>query len=117
MSTVVSTTALIGSIPIAIMVNKPNQEITIKAGTIVASLLPVSLSEINNTTLIVKKGSPEFMKNTKWNTLIRERGDVSQELNSKGEWTHFYRNAVDHKGEKYGEHEAKKIIMKVLNEN
>lgn len=117
MSTVVSTTALIGSIPIAIMVNKPNQEITIKAGTIVASLLPISLSEINDTTLMVKKGSPDFMRNPKWNTLIRERGEVSQELNSKGEWTHFYRNAVDHKGEKYGEHEAKKIIMKVLNED
>lgn len=117
MSTVISTTALIGSIPIALMVNKPNEEIFISAGTIVASLLPISLSDINNTNITVKNGSPDFMKDKNWNNLIRERGEVSQELNSKGEWTHFYRNAVDHKGNKYGEHEAKKIVMRIKYED
>lgn len=117
MSTVVSSTALIGSIPIALMVNKPNEEIFIKAGTIVASILPVFLNKINDISLTVKSGTPDFMKDSEWNSLIRERGDVSQELNSRGEWTHFYRNAVDHRGEKYGEHEVKKIIMRVINED
>jgi len=117
MSTIVSSTALIGSLPIALMINKPNEEILIEAGTIIASIMPVFLNEINDTTLTVKRGIPDFMRNEEWNNLIRERGDVSQQLNSKGEWTHFYRNAVDHKGEKYGEHEVKKIVMKVINED
>jgi hypothetical protein len=57
------------------------------------------------------------MSDEKWNDRIRERGEVSQKLNSKGQWTHFYRNAVDHNGDSYGEHEAKKILIKVKNEN
>jgi hypothetical protein len=99
------------------MINKPNEEILIKAGTIVASVMPVFLNKINDMTLTVKNGLPDFMRDEEWNNLIRERGDVSQQLNSKGEWTHFYRNAIDHRGDKYGEHEVKKIVMKVVNED
>jgi hypothetical protein len=117
MSTIVSSTALVGSLPIALMINKPNEEILIKAGTIVASVMPVFLNKINDMTLTVKNGLPDFMRDEEWNNLIRERGDVSQQLNSKGEWTHFYRNAIDHRGDKYGEHEVKKIVMKVVNED
>jgi hypothetical protein len=116
-STIISSTALIGPLSMALMVNKPNEEIFISAGTIVASIMPVFLNQINDTTLTVKRGAPDFTKDPEWNILIRERGDVSQELNSKGEWTHFYRNAIDHRGEKYGEHEVKKILMRVINED
>lgn len=116
-STIVSTTALIGPLPIAIMATRPNHQIKIKAGTIIASVMPVFLSEMNQIDLTIKTGVPEFMKSQEWNNLIRERGEVSQKLNSKGEWTHFYRNAVDHNGNKYGEHEVKKITMRVKNEN
>jgi hypothetical protein len=116
-STVISTSALVGSLPIALMVTKPNEEILIPAGTIVASILPISLSELNNTEIVIKDGRPDFMYDPEWNTRMRERGDASQKLNSSGEWTHFYRNAVDHNGDSYGQHEAKKIIIKVADEN
>lgn len=116
-STIISTSALTGSLPIAVMVTKPEEEIIIPAGTIIASILPVSLTELNNTEVSIISGQPDFMSDDKWKERIKKRGQVSQKLNSKGEWTHFYRNAVDHNGEAYGNHEAKKIIIKVLNEN
>ena len=57
------------------------------------------------------------MKQAEWNKKIQDRGAASQEKNSKGEWTHFYRDAVDHNGDKMGDHEVKKILMRVTYEN
>lgn len=116
-STIISTSALIGPLPIALMVTKANQEITIPAGTIVASILPISLTELNNTEISVIDSAPGFTSDPSWVKRIIERGNVSQKLNSQGEWTHFYRNAVDHNGDEYGEHEAKRIIIKVSHED
>lgn len=112
-STIVSSSALIGPLPIALMVTKANSIIKIPAGTIVASVLPISLSEMNQTTLNIINKAPGFMSDPSWNRMVAARGIASQELNSKGEWTHFYRDAVDHEGNPYGEHEVKRIIMRV----
>jgi hypothetical protein len=45
-----------------------------------------------------------------------DRAKASEAKNSVGDWTHYYRDAVDHNGDSVGEHEAKKIIMKVIND-
>lgn len=116
-STIISTSALIGPLPIALMVTKENQLIRIPAGTIVASIIPISLTNMNETQMIVKSGAPEFISDPNWVKRITDRGDASQKMNSRGEWTHFYRNAVDHNGEAYGKHEAKKITMSVKHED
>lgn len=112
-TTITSTSALIGELPIAWMVTEPNIEITIPAGTPIASILPISLKDIQSYNLDIIDGIPEYMRTQEWNDRVRERGRVSQEKNQAGEWTHFYRNAIDHTGEPFGEHEAKKIIMRV----
>lgn len=114
-STIVSTSALVGSLPIALMVTKPHENIVIPAGTIVASILPISLTELNNTEVSIIPGRPKRMSDPEWNDRMRKRGEESQRLNSSGEWTHFYRNAVDHNGDKFGKHEAKKIVIRVTN--
>lgn len=116
-STIISTSAIVGPLPIALMVTKPNELITIPAGTIVASILPISLKQLNDLEVSIIPEVPNFISNPEWNKRIQERGNASQELNSKGEWTHFYRNAVDHNGDPYGEHEAKKILIRIKNEN
>jgi hypothetical protein len=115
MTTLISPTALEGQLPIAWMITEPNVEITIPANTPIASLLPISLLDIQNYPITVKSGRPDY-ENEKWLKRMRERGDRSQELNMAGTWTHFYRDAVDHNGEKMGEHEVKKIIMEVKHE-
>lgn len=114
MTTLISTSVLVGDLPIAWMITEPNIEITIPANTPVASVLPISLLDVQSYELEVRNGRPEYEDN-EWNQRMRDRGQASQEKNSRGEWTHFYRDAVDHTGNVVGEHEAKKIIMKVTN--
>jgi hypothetical protein len=114
MTTILSTSALASDFPIAWMITEPNIEITIPANTPIAAILPISLSSIQSYELEIRNERPEY-ENDAWNKKMRERGEASQAKNSKGEWTHFYRDAVDHNGDSLGEHEAKKIIMKVIN--
>jgi hypothetical protein len=113
-TTLTSTSVLVGDLPIAWMITEPNLEITIPANTPVASVIPISLTEIQSYELDVVKGRPPY-EDSDWSQRMRDRGFVSQEMNSKGDWTHFYRDAVDHLGAPFGKHEAKKIIMKVKN--
>lgn len=111
-STIISPSALQGELPFAVMITEPNIEIKIPAGTPVVAVMPVSLMGIQDYEAIVYKGSPPYI-NDAWNDKMRARGEKSQELNSRGEWTHFYRDAVNHEGKPQGAHETKKIIMKV----
>jgi hypothetical protein len=114
MSTVISSSVLAGDLPIAWMITEPNIEITIPAGTPVAAILPISLVDIQSHEIEVRNGRPPYEDNL-WNSRMRDRGAVSQDKNSRGEWTHFYRDAVDHNGDPVGYHEAKKIVMRVIN--
>jgi len=94
------------------MITEPNIEITIPAGTPIAAILPINLTETQEYEVSVHNRRPPYEDNA-WKNRMRQRGEKSQELNMAGNWTHFYRDAVDHDGEPLGEHEAKKIIMKV----
>jgi hypothetical protein len=116
MTTIVSPSALQGDHPIAWMVTEPNIEIVIPAGTPIASIFPISLTSVQNYQLNLSSGRPSYQDDV-WGTMMKERGDVSQQLNNSGKWTNFYRNAVDHRGNPSGKHESKKIIMKVNYEN
>lgn len=114
MTTLISTSVLASELPLAWMITEPNIEITIPANTPVASVLPISLLEIQSYELEIRSGRPEH-EDASWHNRMRDRGEASQKKNSMGEWTHFYRDAVDHTGAFFGKHEAKKIIMKVNN--
>jgi hypothetical protein len=113
MTTLISTSVLQGELPMAWMITEPNVEITIPANTPVAAVLPISLSQIQDHDLEVILGVPEFQTDPAWQENAAQRGEAAQAMNSKGEWTHFYRDAVDHNKCPVGNHEAKKIIMKV----
>jgi hypothetical protein len=112
MTTLISSSVLHGPLPIAWMITEPNIEITIPANTPVAAILPISLSDIQNNELEIRTGLPDYQDDA-WRENVRQRGEASQEMNSVGKWTHFYRDAVDHNGLPVGSHEAKKIVMKV----
>lgn len=111
-TTLISTSVLANDFPIAWMITEPNIEITIPANTPIAAILPISLSDIQENELEIKRGRPEY-ETQEWQQNMLKRGEASQVMNSKGEWTHFYRDAVDHNGCPAGYHEAKKILMKV----
>lgn len=112
MTTIISPSALQGELPIAWMITEPNIEITIPAGTPIAAVLPIGLNDLQEYKVSVYNQRPPYEDNA-WKNKMRMRGEKSQELNMAGNWTHFYRDAVDHEGNPLGEHEAKKIIMKV----
>lgn len=112
MTTLISTSVLENELPIAWMITEPNIEITIPANTPIASILPISLSQIQDYELEIRNGRPPH-ETPDWQDNMRKRGEASQAMNSSGEWTHFYRDAVDHNGCPVGHHESKKIIMKV----
>ena len=112
MTTIISPTALQGELPIAWMITEPNLEITIPANTPIASIIPISLSALQDYPITVKKGPPKY-QDLEWHQKMSGRSQKSQELNMSGVWTHFYRDAIDHNSNKMGGHEAKKIVMKV----
>jgi hypothetical protein len=74
-----------------------------------------SIKDIEKHEIFIKNGSPDLWSTREWQEKMRDRSAVSQEKNSVGDWTHFYRDAVDHNGAPMGSHEAKKVIMKVTN--
>jgi hypothetical protein len=110
-TTLISTSALPGSLPIAWMITEPNIEITIPAGTPVAAVIPISLTNLQEYELIISKNSKPHFDDS-----MKARGDAAQAKNAVGDWSHFYRDAVDHLGNPFGKHEAKKIVMKISKE-
>lgn len=109
-STLISTSFFKGEFPIAWRITRPNVEITIPANTPVISVIPISLSELNNSEMIL----------TDMNTLPEnfwpreDYGQIVYELNKAGKWSNFYRDAVDHKGNSVGKHEVKTLRLKVV---
>lgn len=116
MTTILSTSVMENDFPIAWMVTRPNVEIVIPAGTPIAAIVPISINDIQSHEIVLKNGVPDKWSTPWWNERMQGRSKASQEKNSIGEWTHFYRDAVDHTGLSVGEHEVKKVIMKVSNE-
>jgi hypothetical protein len=108
-TTLISTSFLDQEFPSAIRITEPNKVITIKAGEPFATLIPISLFNICNVELNLK----DFNFDEEWNSNNIERGKVASEIVNSGQWTNWYRDAVDHKGNIVGEHELKSIKLKI----
>jgi hypothetical protein len=111
-TTFLSTSFFIGEIQSAWRITKANVPITIKAGTPVCSIVPINLSKLNNSELHIKSLS----EMPKLNFNGEEYGIESERISKTGNWTHFYRNATDHKGNVLGKHEIKTLRLKTINE-
>ena len=44
---------------------------------------------------------------------LSEYGKASGEITQSGQWTNFYRDAVDHLGNSLGEHEVKTLKLSI----
>jgi hypothetical protein len=107
-TTLISTSFFKGELPIAWMVTIPHLEITIPAGTPVASVMPISLSELQNKELLVIDSPPvaEFFEP------MVGYSEVASEASKSGKWAHLYRDAVTATGAPMGRHEVKAIKLK-----
>jgi hypothetical protein len=108
-TSVVSTSFMNDTFPIAWKITRPNTKIFIPAGTPVITLIPISLTEFSKTELniydLIEKPDDAIERENKLK--------VWKEIVQKGGFTNFYRDAVDYKGNKLGEHELKTLNLKI----
>jgi hypothetical protein len=108
MSNIISTSFYDNPLPLAIKSKSPNKKVLIKSGTPLATIIPISLSELNNTSIKMVEYKDQDRKRMEANISY---GEAAQVLNSSGEWTDWYRNAVNEKQEILGSHEVKTLKL------
>ena len=108
-TSLISTSLLGDTFPIAWKITRPNTKIFIPAGTPVITIIPISLTEFSKTELniydLIEKPDDAIERENKLK--------VWKEVVQKGGFTNFYRDAVDYKGNKLGEHELKTLNLKI----
>lgn len=110
MSNLISTSFYDNPLPLAIKAKKANVETVIKAGTPIATIIPISLTSLNNTCIEINSYKDEGGIRVK---ALSDYGQAAQEVNSSGAWTDWYRDAVNEKGESLGSHEVKTLRLSV----
>jgi hypothetical protein len=110
MSNLISTSFFDNPLPLAIKAKSANKEVTIKAGTPLATIIPISLTNLNNSTIEIVNYKDEDRSRTESNIAY---GEAAQVLNSSGQWTDWYRDAVDENGKTRGQHETKTLKLYV----
>lgn len=111
-TTLISTSFFNSSFPCAWRITSPYKIITIKAGTPIIALVPISISTINNSSATIHNMNQYKPKN-----IINNEFPVKIRQKVKGLWTDLYRDAVDLYGRKIGNHEAKSIKMFVIEDS
>jgi len=109
-SSLISTSFLDTDFPLAIKCKTANKKIVIKAGTPIATIIPISLTSLQNESVEMFNFEPtqEYFEK------LRSYGEAAQKINQSGEWTDWYRNAVNEKGETIGSHEVKNLKLSVI---
>jgi hypothetical protein len=110
MSSLISTSFLDSDFPLAVKCMTANKEITIKANTPIATIIPISVSSLKDESITIVN----FENIAERNAQMQAYGDAAQEINQSGEWTDWYRNAVNEKGESIGSHEVKNLKLSVI---
>jgi len=110
-TTLMSTSFYNSDLPCAWRITEANKEITIKAGTPVIAVLPISLTNLQNTELHMKHRNDIPISYSQDYIGYHE---VIGQINQSGKWSDFYRDAVNHEGKTVGEHEVKLIRLKVM---
>ena len=110
MSNLISTSFYDNPLPLALRAKKANEKVVIKAGTPIATIIPISLSNLNNSTIEVFDYKDE---NGLRNQANISYGEATQALISSGNWTDWYRDAVNEKQESLGDHEVKVLKLNV----
>lgn len=108
LTNIISTSFWNSPIPVSWKITRPNVEITFKANEPVIAMMPVSLSNLNDS--IVNLYSNPYNAH-EYHKKLTDYGNVILENNKIPKWSDFYRNATDERGNKIGEHEVKKIKL------
>jgi hypothetical protein len=113
MSSLISTSFFDNPLPLAIKARSANKNVSIKAGTPLATIIPISLINLNNSFIKINKFQDEDGKRKK---AEMSYGQEAQKINQSGGWTDWYRDAINEKGESLGSHEVKTLKLIVEDE-
>jgi hypothetical protein len=110
-SSLISTSWMDNGFPLAIKAKTANKNILIKSGTPLATIIPISLTQMDNTSIEMI----DYIDiDNKRQEAHRSYGEASQKINQSGQWTDWYRDAVNEKGESLGKHETKVLHLSVI---
>lgn len=112
MASLITTSFYDQPLPLAIKAKVANKDIVIKAGTPLATIIPISLTAMDNTCIEINDYIDIDNARARAH---KEYGDAAQEVNKSGQWTDWYRDAVNEKGESVGKHETKALRLSVKN--
>jgi len=110
MSSLMSTSFYDNPLPLAIKAKVANKRVVIRAGTPVATIIPISLSNLNGTNIEIVNYQDNDRKRLEANMSY---GSAAQEINKIGKWTDWYRDAVNENKESQGSHEVKTLKLSV----
>jgi hypothetical protein len=110
-TTIISTSFYKGDIEVVWKVTQPNLKITIPAFVPVANLLPISLTDINESEIIFQ--NKDLADKHFTSSCSEEKNNaIRKEKIEKGDWSNFYKNATDACGNRLGKHEVEKLILR-----
>jgi hypothetical protein len=109
-TSILSSSFYTGNLHVVWKVTSPDKLIKIPAGTPVASIIPISISDLNNTSITMSKESLNRVHGSEYVEAMFEYGKINSRL------THWYKNALDHLGNKIGKHEVESLSFKVERE-
>jgi hypothetical protein len=110
LSSLLSTSFFTGVSHVVWKINTPNKVITIKAGTPVAAIIPISVSEIQGSVIEFSNEKIEDLK------LIHAGESYIKKMQESDDKTDFYKRATDENGLTIGKHEVKNINLFVKKE-
>jgi hypothetical protein len=112
-TTIISSSFFEGPLPVAWKITKPFVPITIKANQPVAAVFPISLTDIQGSTLTIKDVKDLIRVERKIPLDLDEAVKSASDAAANGGWTDYYRNAIDYMGNILGKHEAKSLKLHV----
>lgn len=113
LSALISTSFYQSAIPIAWKILTPNKKISIPAKTPVAAILPISLTELNNSEMHIKNIS--LLTKQKFLAKVKDVQKSLEQLEGF-KFSHLYKKAENYKGESIGKHEVKKITLRTIHD-
>lgn len=107
-TSILSSSFYTGALHVVWKVTRPGHIITIKAGTPVATVVPISLKEIQGSTAIIMNNNLNIVHGSEYVNAMTEYGRINKRVSD------WYKKAIDQNGNTIGSHEVNsfKFIVK-----
>ena len=108
LTTILSSSFFTQLLPIVWQLEKPNKEYFVPAGSYVGCILPISISQFQDSNLNIHDHTYPFpdVHGSEYISALKEG-------QKQGKFLKFYQKAIDHKGNIIGKHEAKSLKLNI----